>query len=454
MELSLRLEGLRVLSGTRPWLAAETRLVADSVALGLDGVPSLHQATGAALVVVQPGTGLDGSSEPGAPAEIGRIALQHGTVASAGPGEGLFARVRVTGTASLAGLVVEPIAPDLPALVHLDWRVSGLGIGSRAATSLARLSQVVTLTGQPLAGGPGGRLDAGFLLVGERGGIAGGVLDGAGGGVGNWLQGVLSLGPATVPGLSLAFPVDPTGPSVITLSLEHLEESAQAPPAAAPRTGPQAGFSGDGALPGERGGPRAHWDAASGTLRLDPLPIDSLSPGGQAGIAPTYAADPLAGGSLLIDPLSLVWGVDGRRYFTGGGVTLLGAAGEPLFWASLPGMVWDEALADSQGYRLFAPLLNTAYLDAGASPWLQDFRLRGDFGSGLLSELFLAIDLPRAPGADPWALDFSVPAAGVLSLAGRPIPMPGPSTLLVLALGGGLLVTVLSRAHRPGKNAV
>jgi hypothetical protein len=160
-------------------------------------------------------------------------------------------------------------------------------------------------------------------------------------------------------------------------------------------------------------GPSLRWDAESRTLSVDPLTVDSLSDGSSA----RSFADPLAGGSLRVDPLSYAGRIDGRDYFIGNEVRLAAQDGDTLLRASLPLVVLDEALFAAQGFNLFAPVLNISEVETTNSPWLASY-VSTAAASTRLPELFIG----AAPLPDPldWTRDFVVPVKGVLSFTGGP----------------------------------
>ena len=148
--------------------------------------------------------------------------------------------------------------------------------------------------------------------------------------------------------------------------------------------------------------------------------------------------DSLAGAYLKIDPLKYVQEKGGAGYFeSSGDLQLVAEDGEILFQAAVPGLLYDERLYESEGFNLFAPLLDSKVFDPGSSQWLREFFKRMNSDVFFLPELFLDIGLPVgfAPTEDRWASDFEVPVNAALSFAGPQVSISISGTTGLFLIG-------------------
>lgn len=151
--------------------------------------------------------------------------------------------------------------------------------------------------------------------------------------------------------------------------------------------------------------PNMHWNAATQTLSFDDVPINTLLRDDGDGVDARYAADPILGAMLHVDPLVYAFDADGRRYFAGGRVTISDGVTD-FFSALLPALILDESLFDREGVNLFAPMRD-AEIDLGAgSLWLQDYFDRMVGGEPLLPNLFVSLGSRIGGAGDPFATSF------------------------------------------------
>ena len=446
ISVSIALENASVLPGPGTSWSASTSLEGAAIALGADDSQVAHQAAGNAVAVMTPADPLVSGGVFETPTILGRIDLTHATAVQATAGDALFARAMVKGVATIDDLTLQVLGQQQPATLHLTWNVADLGLTTGPTVSFAYIGQTVTVL-QTILDAEGSPVDqtvasAGFAVVGEDGRLGASAWDLPGSSaVLDWLGATLTQPATADTGFTLSMPLGDAGMAdgtsvAVTMRLDHVEYAAEAPPAAAPRTGPQAGSAGQSG--------RAVWNAATGLLSIDPLSLDILSAGAGATTDPVYADDPLSGGFLVLDPLRVLGAAGGRTYFAGGTLRLLSSDGDVLYWANTPGLVFDEALVDAQGFTLFAPLLNSAVADAAGSAWLADFIAMQGPSSPLLPELFLALDMPA--GQSGWNTDFMASVTAVLSFAGAASPeVPVPGSLWMLGIGLAALAGVRRR---------
>lgn len=412
-----------------------TSLQGAAVALGPQATETYHEALGSATVIVNPGPRVIEGGALNRSSEIARIDLAHSTLARSQSTDALFARVMVTGAARIDDINVEALDNGRPPALSLSWSLTDLGISTQPSASFAYMSQMLSIvqsgfdaTGSPVSA-PIGSL--GFSFVSEDGQLSAIATDlPNSSAVRDWLGSLLSGTPAAGSGFSVHLSMNNiANPAAFSfsLSLDHLEYAAEAPPAAAPRLGLQTGSLG--------GNTQAVWDAETGLLTVDPMPITLLSEDSTDWLDPSYVDDPLSTGSLKLDPLRLLSVDDGRAFFAGGSFQLLSNRGDVLYRANTPSFVFDERYVDEQGFNLFAPILNQAIGDANDSDWLSAFARLNTPNSLLLPELFISLDIPGQTDTD-WGSDFIAPIGAVLSFAGREYrSIPSPPTLLLLVVG-------------------
>jgi hypothetical protein len=164
----------------------------------------------------------------------------------------------------------------------------------------------------------------------------------------------------------------------------------------------------------------------------------------------SFFNDPLNGGYLKIDPLQRMTDASGQSYFSGDTVSLLDKSRDVLFTASLPGVVFDDALFTKQGFNLFAPILNILDANSSTSPWLQDYLSNITIDSLLLPELFIGFNLLNVNG-ELWQQNFDTPVTSLLSFSGVPLKTSAtvaePSKVILLILS--LLIIVSGRHYQP-----
>lgn len=229
----------------------------------------------------------------------------------------------------------------------------------------------------------------------------------------------------------------------LTIENRNYAFSFEAPPVANGKDKERAGHQpGSGRAPVA---PNMHWNAATQTLSFDDVPINTLLRDDGNGIDARYAADPILGAVLHVDPLVHAFDVDGRRYFAGGRVTISDGVTD-FFSALLPALILDESLFDREGVNLFAPMRD-AEIDLGAgSLWLQDYFDRMVGGEPLLPNLFVSLGSRIGGAADPFATSFD-------SVAGLDIGFSTPVAEPPFAWAGALLALAAwrRRARRRGQ---
>ncbi|QBQ53958.1 hypothetical protein [Nitrosococcus wardiae] len=209
---------------------------------------------------------------------------------------------------------------------------------------------------------------------------------------------------------------------ILNLKNTHIELSYEAPPRAALQVGQSIGHK----IVGESEEFQMHWDKTENILYFDRLPIN---------ITKKYKKDPLNGGYIEIDPLIHFASLDGREYFSGTEIRLVDRMGNVLYRASLPTLVFEDEIFQSQGFNMFAPILNISEANLNLSSWLQDYFKEITFDSMLLPELFLGFDQTKI-GSDIWNQNFNTPVSAILSFSGpEPSTVPEPTTLLLFSLG-------------------
>ncbi|HYP67251.1 MAG TPA: hypothetical protein VEP67_03250 [Thiobacillaceae bacterium] len=235
----------------------------------------------------------------------------------------------------------------------------------------------------------------------------------------------------------------------MTLDLENRNQSTslEAPPSANGQAGPQAGHVDTGHSPS------MHWNALSGTLSFDDLPLNTLAAQGGSGIDPKYASDPLAGHDIVlrIDPLFVDLAYEGRQYFSGGDLEIVDATtGSALVTAAMPTFVFDTSLVDQQGFDMFAPLFDITGADGIQSPWLTDYMNTLLQDSDLLPQLFVGFTPPQS--ADIWAASFDTPVTALMSFSS--VPEPNILTLVGIGVIGWLLIHRVNRARLHSNSSI
>jgi hypothetical protein len=230
---------------------------------------------------------------------------------------------------------------------------------------------------------------------------------------------------------------------VLGIDNTHTEISYEAPPAAAYQVEDKIGHF----APDSKSG-QVHWDADRKILSFDDLSINTLT----NEFNQHYENDPLNGGMLEIDPLQLITSYDGREYFAGKELRLVDKNGNVLYRASLPNLVFDDRLFESQGFNMFAPILNILEADGNNSNWLRDYLSKTGLDSLLLPELFIGFD-PVDNAGNIWKHNFNAAAKTILSFGGAPLKVPTavplPNSFILFALGlAGLSIIGQSRKRK------
>ncbi len=333
--------------------------------------------------------------------------------------------------------------------LNLVWDFDQFALWSTPASSLAYVRETIT-TVQVTQGGQFRFDEVGFLSYIENGVATTQAFDLPGSPVvSNWLASNLDWGVGT---LTLASDAKPLAVSIplldafnegfenlaLAIFSTHRELSYEAPPRAVIQVEEAAGHR----VAGDESDPQIHWDPDNGVLSFDSIPIDLLDNRDTWGSSSReYLTDSLLGGFLEIDPLRYVGTFDGRQYFTGGDLRLVDGEENLVLTASVPTLVFEDALHAYQGFNGFAPLLMIGQNDASDSRWLADFLEHITVDSFYLPELFIGFD--TMPIGDQ---SFSTPVSAFLSFAG-PFSgtVPEPSVLWLLC--GGLMLLVLWRAR-------
>ncbi|MCF7971683.1 MAG: hypothetical protein K9L22_11040 [Methylococcaceae bacterium] len=403
----------------------ETKTDAMALSMGSDtqAYPAIHASLASAEVYIL-----------GDETALANINSAFRTFASAFSSEPLFSRAAAMSQSSVYAEVLPSLS--VPSVLNLNWRFNALGLQAESSSSFAYLSDTINVV-QAIATGIK-EIQFGFYTFLENGQQTTGffgdtsitqILE-------NWFDHNM-----TQNGSQVALNANSDNLNIdLTLILEellflridhaHTEISYEAPPVAIHQVGDQVGY-----LAMSDDNNKLHWDAGLGLLSFDSLPINTLS----NNFNQQYQDDPLTSAYLEIDPLQRLTDVDGRHYFMGNELRLVDGQGAILYKASLPSIVFDDALYADQGFNLFAPILNILELNAGTSDWLQDNYLNNlDFSSLLLPELFVGFN-PLNNGENLWNKDFSAPASAVLSFSGVPSQVPAvvaePSGLMLFSLG-------------------
>lgn len=422
----------------------------------LPGQPGGHFATAEAWVVVQP-------NAPSTPSHadawtLASITASHATHAESiffGP---VFAR---SGAATSAGWTTEIAAASAPATqssgsakadaLSLRWAFDEISLGAHAFNALAGMRHVVSIVQRTETDYRADTL--GFALQVLNGVPSGQAWATVPSSVTEWLHGLDQIGPEvgqTTAGngpwaiLPLLAHDAAAGALQVTIELDHAEFSLEAPPAAARQVGAAAGIR--SARPTLSSS--LHWDAATGLLRFEPIPIAELT---GAGPRPPSSDDAALGGTIEIDPLVYLGELAGLRYFAGQQFRLLDRDGTVLLFGSMPTLVFDPAIQDLQGFNLFAPVMTVVAADLTRSAWLADFLVDLDFTGWRMPTLFIGMHSGTEPD---WSRSFSQPALGLLSFSGSPLPagtgvaVSAPNALVLIVLG----LISLAAAKRAPRN--
>ena len=318
------INGAGILASPDALVYVTTNTYATSVTNG-----QLHVATASANAVAAPSL-ISGANASG-PMDIATFRIKQTTLAKAAGANPLFARSAAISTAGISGVRIQ--SGSSPPNLDLTWDIESLGLRAEPTVSFSLIRQTVTVVQSPTQailseGGTSGAnipvTSLEFVLIAEDGEV------------------VSSLGTQILAGptrfrVSVPLLASTSGfgadPQDFDLSVEVTQfgYSAEAPPAATTRVAEQVGETTDSA--------GMHWDADSGTLTFDQLPINILADGPAETIGSMYADDPLAGAYFVIDPLTFAGEMGGRRYFSGDGLSLVSTTGATLFAASLPTLV-------------------------------------------------------------------------------------------------------------------
>lgn len=232
----------------------------------------------------------------------------------------------------------------------------------------------------------------------------------------------------------------PLPPQIDALAIRVLSTHTEISVAAAPRATIPV-LAGAGNLYGPaQATPMMHWNAAAGTLDFDPIPV--IWHQGALTLAPQ---DPLKDGEMEISGLHYVGSSDGRRYFTGGVVTLRDRFGIALLTVSLPMLVFEDSLFSHQGFTGFAPLLQVLATDLNRSAWVDEFLDLMTLDASYIPELFIGLNGLSLTDAR-WDSSFSVPIKALVSFAGAAaeLDLPVPATVSLCGIGA-LLIAVRRR---------
>ncbi|CAL1239941.1 hypothetical protein [Candidatus Methylocalor cossyra] len=398
-----------------------------------DGGFAGHQARAAAALQVAPL-----SSRPASgPVPLVALHSTTATAAAAATPQPLFAKALAYSQGVASGITLHPSpAPGTEAFdpsLAVTWHVDQLALDSSPHTAFAYLRDTVEIVQQGAHGIH--HATVGFTVAFDNGRPLFSYLEAPGdNGIRAWFgeyvqareQAIAVL--PNAPGIDLTLPVPgPLDGTQLAIRYTHLELAQEAPPRAVIQTGAAAGFT-----PGHSGpAPEAHWNPATGTLTFDSIPLTTFTEPGSAG-------DPLHGGSLEIGPFRMLGTVDGRTYFEGDTLSLWGRDGTLVLRASLPTLVFENALKPLQGFDLFAPLLYVMEAEPGISPWLDAFLQAYRPELPAIPELFIGLE-PSFTTPAPWTSHFDVPVTALLSYAGAPkatsprgqIPAPGTLALLL-----------------------
>lgn len=222
--------------------------------------------------------------------------------------------------------------------------------------------------------------------------------------------------------VNVYLPVHDT-PFWLGITNTHTEYSAEAPTVATNQVADKIGY-----LASDNGN-QIHWDASTGLLSFDRLPINTIG----SLINQADSTEPLLTGYLEIDPLQFITQLDNKEYYAGKNVRLVDEYGNILYEASLPSIVFDDSLFAKQGFNLFAPILNVLAADTSTSNWLDNYLSKSQINSLLLPELFIGFN-PNIIDNNIWSGNFDAPVSAFLSFTGI-APISEPSTLWLLFIG-------------------
>lgn len=368
--------------------------------------------------------------------------------------EPLFSKAAATGQGSLIGVVTGSETPSSASpFLDLSWHFNTFNLQSTPTASFSYISDTVNIVQQSLANPEIATVTSiGYYLAMENGKLTTRFSgpSGAAQHIESWFENNLnvslnnlSLKPNTNP-LSIQIPIlDRLDNDQVVIAIEnqHTEYSIEAPPSATFQVGEKMGnFNHDGT-------PVLHWDTETGTLTFDPIPINFLGSNSSNQFNEKFIDDPLNGGILEIDPLTLTAETEKGEYFSGDEIRLIDNNGHTIFKASLPSLIFDNGLFDQQQYNLFAPLLNFLEVDTGNSPWLQNYMSKIDFDSLLIPELFIGFGALNS-NRSIWEQDFYLPAKAFLSFGGITANVTEPASLMLLSFGFLTLVWIRQRKYR------
>ena len=449
--LSVQLSGVELYPA--PFLPTSASVTTTTAATAVDAVGDFsgHSATADSRAAIQAHDRVSkgGSLSPREP--VFNITMANRTLAQSWWNGPVGARATAGSQAGFDNVDVT-VAPG--AALTLAWDFDLLNIRTTPLASRAMMQHMVSIALTPRSSGASESqiFSVGFSAVSRDGEIewtAYDIRDSTA--IKVWLGDTLSQ-------LSTGVTTPLTGPTVIiplaprttvsgvtgedfTLSLEvsHVEMATEAPLAPARPVGELA------LAKSNETSAQVHWDADTGQLSFDLLPLNMLFDA--SGRSMTEAqGDLLAGAYLKIDPLVQEEGAAG--YFKGSGdLQLVAKDGEVLVQAAMPGLLYDERLYASEGFNLFAPLLDSKVFDLGSSQWLRDFFKRMNSDVFFLPELFVDIGLPAEadPTDDRWALSFDAPVNAALSFAGPEVSVSIPGTTELFLIGMSCWLFVRSR---------
>jgi|GEM_PF-4867917 len=326
------------------------------------------------------------------------------------------------GGAGIDRVTLVPLTND--ASIDLTWDINRLAVETSPSSALSVMHHVAAITQSPIDGDPSQAVTTllGFSILSQNGetSYTSYELPGSSA-IGDWLASandpagsITGFGPSVAVPLTRQF-IDPVThlPGVnVALNVAQYEYSIEAPAVAVRQVAEQAG--------GVDSGAQVHWDAFTKSLMFDPIPINILSASDQRVLADQFSHDPLIGARIEIDPLLYAGSLDGKDYFLGTEMRVLGANDEVLFWGATPTVVHDGTLYSESGFNLFAPLLSLDWANGDRSSWLDQFGLRTDDDDLFMPELFLGFDLPDVLAEDWLGEDFDAAVSALLSFASSP----------------------------------
>lgn len=411
--INVTINGGNVLSGES---AIQTRSNTVAVASQQGEEPSPSEHLSQASIFVD--TPINGTT-------IASINSSFNTFASSTFNEPLFSRAAAISQSSIASQV----APATSSALNLDWKFSTFNLQAEPTSSFAFISDAIII--RQTLGTNSQQNIIGFYTFLENGKQTTGF-------VGNpeeiqameeWFANNMVQ---TGNSLGLIENSDSLNIDINLLESEndsllvhvenyHTETSYEAPPAATNQVGNTAGHT---YFEEEDRTYQLHWDADSRFLSFDKMPINTLINTQNQ----HNQNDPLSNGYIEIDPLYLLTHLDGRDYFLGGELRLYDEHDQLVFRASLPSIAFDDKLFESQGFNMFAPILNILEADPIASNWLQEnFFSNITVDSSLLPVLFIGFD-PLCIDSDLWNEDFDAPLTALLSFSdGHPSTHRTPS---------------------------